>query len=175
MKTHLILAAIFGFSTLASTPQAVAGDPYYTGDPGPSYQYSDRGSYGGSLKDAPYAPSYKDQPYYGGKSLNYGLPKSKVRYYGDRYDYCLPRRQIRQRLRHRGWFDFHRQSIRRHTIKINAQRADGCIFRLRVDRCTGAILEKKLVSRPQSRNYGRYNGYYNDNRGRYYSRRYDIY
>ena len=80
----------------------------------------------------------------------------------------MPRRQIRHNLRRQGWFDFHNMKIRRGVIKINAQRADGCIFRLRIDRCTGAILRKRLVSRPQTPYEGGY-------RGRNYWRNYNIY
>jgi len=179
MKTQLLAAAIFAFSTFAVPQISQAGNLYHSGQSGPAYQYGDRGSYSGarSLKDppytAPFAPSYKDQSTYNDRG-NYPVrrPKSDIRYYGDGYngDYCKSRRQIRRHLRRYGWFDFHNMKIRHRVIKINAQRGDGCIFRLRVDRCTGAILRKHLVYRPQTPYYGGSNYQsYGYRRGRNYS------
>ena len=180
MKFHLVAAALFGLGTLTSSQSVEAGDPYFAGDPGTSYGYGERGSYNGtgSLKDPPYeAPltrSYNDLPYQNGKGVGgIGLPKRPIQYrdngYGYNGNYCVSRWQLRQSLRRHGWFDFHNRRVRRGVIKINAQRGDGCIFRLRVDRCTGAILRKRLISRPQDRydsGYGRYGNYPRSNRYR---------
>ena len=187
MISNIFKAALFGLGTLFSAQITQAGDLYYADGSVFENSGNERGSYGGagSLKDTPLVPdytapavpsypltpSYKDQPY------RSELPSNSIQYRGNGYGYndgyCVQRWQIRENLHRHGWFGFHNRRIRGRVIKINAERRDGCIFRLRVDRCTGEILRKRLVSRPQSR----YNGgsAYRSDYQRDNGRRYNIY
>lgn len=192
MKYNLLTAAIYGFGMLTASyagsvggsGAAFAGEGYYADSGSTAYVGGGLDEFSPIAPYTPYAPSLKDLPAPNDEgAYGSGLPKSSIQYYDTgRYErrggYCLPRFQIRAQLRRRGWFDFHnpRQGRRRGVVKINAQRADGCIFRLRVDRCTGEILRKRLISRPQTpyrgpygRGYNSSGSYSNDSYGRNYS------
>lgn len=125
--------------------------------------------YGYSQKDAePYAPYYyhRDQPkqgYYEEKyqERRYSGPPPVVErhprgaYYEDvppvarhpRYEQraCLSQGEIRYRLKEHGWQDFHDVEMRSETAAVTARRPDGLLYRLEVDRCSGVIVQARLL------------------------------
>ena len=108
-----------------------------------------------------YPGSYKDEPprRYSRSDDQYAVPPARDHY--ARYDQpgCLPRGEIRFRLKEHGWHDFQEFELRRDAAVLNARRPDGLLYRLKVDRCTGVILHAQLVDdgrgwRPTPRAYG---------------------
>lgn len=82
-------------------------------------------------------------------------------YYDDRGG-CLPREAIRQRLREDGWRDIQRVDVRRNTVVLTAERPNGQIFDIKVDRCSGNIIDARKSRdvygeyRPRDDRYYRY-------------------
>jgi len=60
---------------------------------------------------------------------------------------CLPRHEIRGRLQHDGWHGFHDIEVHRSTARVSARRANGDLFRLKVDRCNGDVLQADMLDR----------------------------
>jgi hypothetical protein len=58
---------------------------------------------------------------------------------------CLPRREIRRRLHDQGWHGFHDIEILRSSARVSAQRSNGDLFRLKVDRCSGEVLRADAI------------------------------
>jgi hypothetical protein len=90
--------------------------------------------------------SYKDGPPPPGCGAGYA-----ERYVGPR-DYvnrdgrgCLSKGEIHLRLKEHGWRDFHDIDLRPDGAEVSARRPDGLLYRLHVDRCTGVILNARLV------------------------------
>jgi len=78
--------------------------------------------------------------------------------YGDDDDYgrggqCAPRHIIRRQLVDEGWSDFQGLQVRHEYVILQARRPSGRIFDLKVDRCTGRIVNAKACDGPY---YGRY-------------------
>ncbi|MDX2159597.1 MAG: hypothetical protein SFW09_24085 [Hyphomicrobiaceae bacterium] len=104
-----------------------------------------------SYAPRPVEPRYYDPPPPG------PVPPGYV--YGDRYaerppgddwryaDGCVPRREIKRRLVEDGWSEFHDLDARGTVARIKARRANGDLFTLKVDRCTGDILRADLLER----------------------------
>lgn len=91
------------------------------------------------------------------------VTRSSERWDGD-YDGragCLPRQVIRERLRDDGWRDIHRIDVRGGTVVLTAERPNGQVFDLKVDRCNGEIIDARKTRdvygeyRPRDR-YDRY-------------------
>lgn len=89
-------------------------------DRGPRYAHRDQG----------YLPPMKSQPRYA-----YGR--------GHRGDGCVPRHLIKQQLRAEGWSDFHDLELAGSTAHVRARRPSGRLFELKVDRCTGEIVNAR--------------------------------
>lgn len=56
---------------------------------------------------------------------------------------CLPRQAIRDRLREDGWRDIQRVDVRGGTAVLTAERPNGQIFDIKVDRCSGDIIDAR--------------------------------
>ena len=143
--------------------------------------------YGYSQKDPePYAPYYyhRDQPkqgYYEEKyeERRYSGPPPVVErgydrppratYYEDvppvarhpRHDQraCLSQGEIRYRLKEHGWQDFQEIDLRAETAAVTARRPDGLLYRLEVDRCSGVIVQARLLEEPRGWRQGARPGY----------------
>jgi hypothetical protein len=117
----------------------------------PPARYSDRGAYDG-----------EPEPYeYRGGSIKDGypapVPPPAARYDEGRYRIeaaCIPRWQIKRRLRDEGWVDLWPLERGGPVVSVKARRAQsGRMFVLDVDRCTGEIVH----ARPQFlRTFGAY-------------------
>lgn len=81
-------------------------------------------------------------------------------YWDDRSG-CLPRHAIRDRLRDEGWRDIQKIEARGGKVYLSAERADGRLYDLKVDRCNGEIIDAR-----KSRHgvYGEYRPRYRDYR-----------
>lgn len=77
---------------------------------------------------------------------------SRTTHYDDRAG-CLPRHAIRQRLRDDGWRDIDKIDVRGDTVVVTAERPNGKLYDLKVDRCSGDIVDSR-VSREEV--YGEY-------------------
>ena len=126
-----------------------------------------------STKDSrlePYAPYYyhRDEPrqgqYYEEKRYvepppyveKHGYrdvqPPGRYSHYDDRGDYsrhdqraCLSKGDIRYRLKEHGWQDMQDLELRQDTAVVTARRPDGMAYRLEVDRCSGVIVQARLL------------------------------
>jgi hypothetical protein len=58
---------------------------------------------------------------------------------------CLPRHEVRRRLRDQGWADFHDLEIRPDVAILRARQYNGQLYDLRIDRCSGAIVHARPV------------------------------
>lgn len=56
---------------------------------------------------------------------------------------CLPRQVIRQRLRDDGWRDIQRVDVRGGNVLLTAERPNGQLFNIKVDRCSGDIIDAR--------------------------------
>jgi hypothetical protein len=90
-----------------------------------------------------------DWQYRGSTKDGYPLPVPPPRF-AERDDYrsygggCLPRWQIRHRLRAEGWVDVQPLERWGELAKVKARRHDtGRVFTLRVDRCSGEIVDAR--------------------------------
>lgn len=126
----------------------VDGGPQYT-EPPPIY--SNNGTkYAKPYNEYDYRyqrPSLKDdyaEPYVAPVPPKriYAQPKHLRHGYG-----CVPRHVVRRRLIARGWRDFRRMRVRRRAVRVLASRPNGMVYRLRIDRCTGVILNARLLRR----------------------------
>lgn len=107
----------------------------------PSRRYSDRGAYsyerdddgyrGGSVKDGYPVPVSPPAPRY--REGNYRAEAS-----------CLPRWQIKRRLREDGWVDLRPIDRDGPIVSVKARRVQsGRMFTLDIDRCTGEIVHAR--------------------------------
>jgi hypothetical protein len=91
------------------------------------------------------APFRDDDPYQGSLKDGFGPPPPRFadRSYG-RYGNCLPRWQVRNRLRGEGWVDLRPLDRRDGWALLRARRIDsGRVFTLRIDRCSGEIVDAR--------------------------------
>ncbi len=152
-RTHIVAAA--ALLGLAGTAPAQAADLDHGFPPGSPYEdrrYSD--IYRHPAPPPPPAPRYS-QPYYAPPPVyreeqRYAPPpppyaepryRNDGRVAGD----CLPRHVIRERLESRGWHDFHDPQVAGNVAHIRARRANGQVFDLTVDRCTGQVLQAEGI------------------------------
>jgi hypothetical protein len=64
-----------------------------------------------------------------------------------RYDQrgCLSKGEIRYRLKEHGWQEFQDLDFRGETAIVTARRPDGMLYKLEVDRCSGVIVQARLL------------------------------
>jgi hypothetical protein len=96
--------------------------------------------YRGSTKDGEYLEPMDQRPRF---SQSYG--------YG--YEGCTPRWQVKRRLQADGWRNFERLAVRPRVVVIRAERPNGRPFDLKVDRCTGEVVDQRPA---RFRGYGVY-------------------
>jgi len=71
---------------------------------------------------------------------------------------CVPREHIRRALKDDGWSGFHDLDLRGPVAVVFAYRPDGRLYRVKVDRCSGAVIGTRLIDHREhadaSRDYG---------------------
>ena len=154
LKRALIIAATamagVGWTAPAQSADLDYGIPQ--GSPYEDRRYSDIYRHPAPPPPAPrysepyYAPPpvYRDEQRYAPPPPPpYAVPpyRTNGRVAGD----CLPRHVIRDRLESRGWHDFHDPQVAGNVAHIRARRANGHVFDLTVDRCTGQVLGAEAV------------------------------
>jgi hypothetical protein len=110
-------------------------DPRYRDLYEPSPRYTERYAYEERTYRPPVPPNhvYRDDDY-------------APRRYAENYRFggsCLPRHEIRQRLRDQGWADFHDLEIRPDIAVLRARGSRGHLYDLSIDRCTGEIVHAR--------------------------------
>jgi hypothetical protein len=178
-RTTQFAAAAFALAALgAAAPPAGAADmdPYYAPKAGSPY---DDPRYGDIYGHPPpryaeprYAPPYHppsrwEPPRY---AEPYDEPAPHVR--RDRYGYlepmpgpwswrdrdrrysrhgsdCAPRREVLRNLTEQGWSDFQEPELRGEAAIVRARRPSGHIFELRIDRCSGEVIEARPLGGDQ--------------------------
>ena len=60
---------------------------------------------------------------------------------------CLPRELVKERLLSEGWGNFQDLELRGEVAHIHARRPNGDLFALKVDRCSGQIVNSRLIAR----------------------------
>lgn len=176
MSTRFAGASLIAMLCLAGASPASAadlsGDPYddpryaevYRDGPPPhankfvrryEERYEERGH--ASYKDGD-DDRYDDRgdvdvdDYRGGDRYGNGDGYGRDNGYG-RGGHCVPRHLIRRQLIEEGWGDFQGLQVRHDYVVLQARRPSGRIFDLKVDRCTGRIVNAKACDGPY---YGRY-------------------
>lgn len=146
--TRIVAAGLFAALAAMAPGSAGAADLY-----GDNYRYQDQGQ--DYDDDAPprYADRYRDDDYaYRGSTKDGYLapPDRAPRFSDDRYGYdrgdrygCAPRWQVRNRLMESGWRNFERLTVRDRIVVIRAERPNGRAFDLKLDRCSGEIVDQR--------------------------------
>jgi hypothetical protein len=159
-KAGVMAAAFIGFAGAApaadldySTKDSRA-EPY-----APYYYHRDEPRQGQYHEEKQYEHRrYVEPPPYAEK---YGYreapPPNRYSHYDDRgappprdwsrYDQrgCLSKGEIRYRLKEHGWQDLQELELRNDTAVVTARRPDGMSYRLEVDRCSGVIVQARLM------------------------------
>ena len=89
-----------------------------------------RGRYRSSYKDGEYLEPMNRPPRYADESWR-------------GREGCTPRWQIRQRMMDDGWRNIYRLRVLDNAVVIRAQRPSGRPFDLKLDRCTGDIVDRR--------------------------------
>ncbi len=76
-------------------------------------------------------------------------------HYDDRAG-CLPRHAIRERLRDEGWHDIEKIDVRGDAVIVTAERPNGKVYDLKVDRCSGDIIDSRVSRDSREEVYGEY-------------------
>lgn len=178
MRTWILAAALLA---AAFAPQALAadlddGEPYSPPSwRGPSWK---DGAYGYPPKSYAPPPGLYDEeddrdPPYSKKYSYEGPPYKKYERYEDddegpplskKYSTvpphkgsCVRSEQVRDRLTGLGWRDFHAgKAESRSTVVLRARRPSGRLFELRLDRCSGEILQARPLELSPLRPYYSY-------------------
>ena len=134
-----VRAADLDYSYKDSRPAEPYAPYYYHRDQAPRGEYYEEKRHG--RYDAP--PPYADPPprfsHYDERATP---PRDQSRY--DQRG-CLTKGEIRYRLKEHGWQDFQEIDLRDATALVSARRPDGLLYRLEVDRCTGVIVQARLI------------------------------
>jgi hypothetical protein len=131
------------------------GQPYPVPLPQPDYPaqvYDEPPPGPGSLKDTPdypygAGPAYPPPPVPNGYALSQPLPPP---------GHCLRGSEIQQNLMRNGWSDFSDPQKGADVVGLTARRPNGLSYRLKLDRCTGIVLQAYLLNRlnsPQTYSY----------------------
>ena len=107
-----------------------------------------------------YPPHPRDyrSPYDAPRQYSHVDPR-EGRYTQDRYAQdrqaqgCLHREEIKRRLIDEGWREFQDVEIRQNAVAVRARRPNGDLYDLKVDRCTGDVVNAQVIER---RGYGPY-------------------
>lgn len=146
-----------GLLAAATSGQAMAADlddgPYdRNGSAYDDPRYADIYRYPEERQPVPRAPVYGNRyddddrdAYRAPPRYTYAEPRS---YRGA----CVPREQIKYRLKEHGWHDFREPEIRGEIATVLARRPSGHQFELTLDRCSGEIVNVQRLDRP----YGPY-------------------
>lgn len=159
MTMRLMAASALAALCLAGAPAASAAD--LSGDPYDDPRYGD--VYGDPRPPAfaePAAPPAEEAfpERYDDERDPLPYPARKPERYSERWEEprgfaCLPRHVIRHRLQGDGWYDFRDLELQGDVAVVNARRPSGRPFELRIDRCTGRIVEARALG-PDYRAYG---------------------
>lgn len=171
MKTSLLAASLVSLALSAGALPARAADLDYGPIPSERFSaYDDpryRDLYGPTPRhEAPFYRAVPPGPVPPGTI--YGPPDTygpaPRRYSYEREDWrerqgCVPRGEVRRRLVDDGWRDFQDLDIRGPHALVRARRPNGDVFDLRVDRCTGEVVNAELLRRgaygPYAEDHGR--------------------
>lgn len=141
MSARTLAAAAFAAMSLAGASPLAAAD----------YDYPDQHTYTETER-------YSERVVHERVDRNDGY-RDVAGYYDDRGG-CLPRQAIRQRLRDDGWRDIQRVDVRGGSVILTAERPNGQLFNLKVDRCNGEIIDARKTNdgiygeyRPRDRYY----------------------
>ena len=171
MSARALTASVIAVFTLASAPVASAADLGEGYPPGAEAPYDDS-RYGGYDRQPPgyyneddegdggrysYEPDDEGAPYPRHGSFKDGPYPPLPPRFGDAprrgAELCIPRWQIRHRLRAEGWSGLHRLDLAGEVAIVQAYRPSGRLFELKVDRCTGEV----IAARPaRLRHFGSY-------------------
>lgn len=165
MRRRYFLAAVIGLATAGPALAADLGDgaaygmqvPYVQSDMGGTgYQpvahrrryltappgYADNG-YGAAPDDS---PGYGQAPYPDPQPQDVYSQEPLPPQPGGQ---CLQGRQIETLLGRQGWRDFSNPQRGVDVVGLTAQRPNGLTYRLKLDRCTGVIIQTYLLDQPQ--------------------------
>lgn len=153
-------AAALAAAWLAGASGAPAADlygpegPYGRGSPYDDPRYSD------IYKDpAPrYATPYQPREYLPPYAPRFREPARypDYSYYGNG---CVPRYEVKERLLRQGWHAFTDLELRGEVAFVRARRANGRLYELQVDRCSGSVIEARAAGYPGAYAWGPRNGY----------------
>ena len=161
-KAGIVAAAHVGFTGLIGfTGTAAAADLDY-GSKGsnlepyaPYYYHREEPRQGEYYKEERYEERrYGDprvtEPPNGDRYGQRDLPPRSSKYddrSGPRHDQggCLSQGEIRYRLKEHGWTEFQDIEFRGQAAVVSARRPDGMLYRLEVDRCSGVIVNARLL------------------------------
>ena len=156
-------AAVVATLLCAAAGQAAAADlsvyepPYRTGQADEDPRYSDMYRHPAPPPPVPrYAEPRRD--YYPPPPHQQYLPPMQpppAVYRDERRPYaersygrnCVPRHLVMQDLERRGWYDFQQPDMRGEFAHVRARRGSGHLFDLTIERCSGSVLEARLVQR----------------------------
>ena len=119
------------------------------------YRYPDARRYSEADRYAPiprapvYRDRYDDRDDYYPEPRRYSYSDPRAPYRG----HCVPREQIKYRLKEQGWHDFRDADLRGEVATLVARRPSGRQFELTLDRCTGDIVN---LQRLDKHHYGPY-------------------
>jgi hypothetical protein len=144
----LVLAA--GLLAAAATTTARAADLDQGPPPDRYGAYEDQRYY--DMYAHPQPPAYAPPaPRYGGPPVPPGYVyrdqegdyRGRHAYAEPPYGRCAPREEIRERLLHEGWRDFHDAEERGEFATIIAHRPNGRPFALTLERCSGEVVDAR--------------------------------
>ncbi len=147
MRRTSLAAGAFAAALVAGVSAASAADLDYGRAPTDRYSsaYEDP-----RYRDL-YAPEPPPQRY--GYAPSHPVPPAYV-YRDSPYRYgeadrrgCLPREAIRERLLSEGWRDFRDLDLRGGVARVHARRPNGELYALKVDRCSGEIINTQFIGR----------------------------
>ncbi len=175
MKASLLTAGVLAAAVMAGAGRATAADLDYGRVPPP-----DR--YSSAYEDPRYRDIYGAEPrnysheqrYYKVQPPHYGHPVPPAPVYRDhappprhysegpdawRYgNGCISKDEAKRRLTGEGWRDFHDLELRQNVAKIKARRPNGDLYDLKIDRCTGEIVNAQPLERAGPGPYAYENG-----------------
>ncbi|MGQ0671470.1 MAG: hypothetical protein ACT4N2_01125 [Hyphomicrobium sp.] len=174
--TRTLAAGLFAAFALLAQGSASAADLYgenyryqrdddYDAEPRYADRYGDRdqrydtdeGYRGDGYRD----DRYRDAPYpYRGstKDGDYLPPPDRRPRFSDADRYtqpgCAPRWQVRNRLEAYGWRNFQKIAVRPRVVILRAERPNGRPFDLKLDRCSGEVVDQRPARLPRYGIYG---------------------